>query len=129
MENTKELPQEEMRKQYRHQAFQQKQGTGIGTPRSSKSATEKHELDHIADSTNKWSTALKKTRNITRWLEQHRTKTIQLTWISSLQMEHELANLATKLGLDWQRHNHTTGKWWSKKHGGGDKARHPHGTD
>ena len=47
---------------------------------------------------------MKKTRNITRWLEQHRTKTIQLTWargwISSLQMEHELANLATKLGLD-----------------------------
>ena len=47
---------------------------------------------------------MKKTRNITRWLEQHRTKTIQLTWargwISSLQMEHDLANLATKLGLD-----------------------------
>jgi hypothetical protein len=68
------------------------------------SASEKHELDLVADSTNKWSTALKKTRTITRRLEKHRTKTIQLTWakglISSLQMEHELANLATKLGLN-----------------------------
>jgi hypothetical protein len=47
---------------------------------------------------------LKKTRTITRWLEKHRTKTIQLTWargwISSLQMEHEKAKLATKLGLN-----------------------------
>jgi hypothetical protein len=74
MEDTKELPKEEMRKQCRHQAFQQNQGTGNETPRSIKSATEKDELDHIADSNNKWSTALRKTRNITRWLEQHRAR-------------------------------------------------------
>ena len=101
-----------MKKQYRHQAIQQKKENGNKVSRSSWSAPEMHELDHIADSTNKWSTALKKTRTITRWLEKHRTKTIQLPWargwISSLQMKQELANLATKLGLNcWLKH---TGK-------------------
>ena len=106
MEDTKDLPKEEMRKQYRSQAFQQKQGSGSKSLISIKSATEKHELDHIADNTNKWSTALR------------RTNTLQLAWargwISSLQMEHELANLATKLGLEcwikrWQGYNQAVG--------------------
>jgi hypothetical protein len=103
MEDSMELPREDMRKQYRHQAFQQNTKHGSKKPRSSESALEKHELDHISDSTNNWSTALKITRTITRWLEKHRTTSIQLTWargwMQSLQMEHKLANLATKLGL------------------------------
>ena len=71
--------------------------------------TAKHELDYVADNTNEWSIALSRTKALTRWLELHRTHTLQLAWargwMSSLQLEHELASLATKLGLDcWLRH-------------------------
>jgi hypothetical protein len=83
MEDTNKLPKEEMRKQYT---------PGFPTEaRIKKENTEKHQVcDQEADL-------------------DHGTKTIQMAcargWISSLQMEHELANLATKLGLDcWQKY-------------------------
>jgi hypothetical protein len=68
------------------------------------------------------------------------SQTIQLTlargWISSLQMEHDLFNLANKLGLDcWLKYagrdtiTLLENGGLRSMVGGGDKARHPHGTD
>jgi hypothetical protein len=89
-----------MRKQYRHQTFQQKQGNEKRTPKSTEVTTTKHDPDYIAEHTNKWSIVLRRTRALTRWLELHGTHALQLAWtrgwMSSLQLEHELANLATK---------------------------------
>ena len=51
VEDAKELPKEELKKQKRHQVFQQKQGSGNRTPGSTKFTTEKHELDHMEDNT------------------------------------------------------------------------------
>ena len=61
----------------------QKQGLEYGMPRSIKSASEKHELEHGTE-TNKlvWEKG----------------------WISSLQRDHEHTNVATKSGLElWDR--------------------------
>jgi hypothetical protein len=105
MEGSKKLPKKEMETQNRHQAAQQRQGTKGKLPRSVKFTTEKHELDHIEDNTKAWSPAWEKTRNIEKWLELHRKNTQRLAWagewITSLQIEHELANLSAKLDLEY----------------------------
>ena len=63
----------------------------------------KHELDEIASKTNSWKTALRKTRTITRWFETVRTKKLfemrARGWMTKLQLEHELAELANKLAV------------------------------
>ena len=85
MEETKEIPKDELRKQFRHQAFSQKANTGHGPgcmdslrgckPTCSKTV---HELGEIAQKTNNWKKALEKTRNLTQWLEKVRTKNYEL---------------------------------------------------
>ena len=54
----------------------------------------KKKLDAIAESRNKWSVALSKTRMLTRWLELSRAKSLSVAcdrgWISTLYMENRL---------------------------------------
>ena len=69
----------------------------------------KHELDAVAESTNKWSVALSKTRMLTRWLELSRAKSLSVAcdrgWISTLYMENRLAEMANTLALKfWLKH-------------------------
>ena len=51
VDEAKELPKEELKKQKIHQVFQQKQGSGNRTPGSTKFTTKKQELDHMEDNT------------------------------------------------------------------------------
>ena len=65
--------------------------------------------DQIKESTNSWKVALRKTRNLTRWLELTREKKLKLAhsrgWISRLMLEHELAELSNRLAVKcWQKH-------------------------
>ena len=96
MSGTVEFPSEELRKQYKHLAFQltsqPEQTAHMQQPVQPmiSSQEHKHELDVITDSTNKWSVALVKTRMLTRWLEISRSKSLTSAcdkgWISTLYM-------------------------------------------
>ena len=96
-----ELPPEELRKQYKHLSFAVKTGPYR--------KEYKHELSEIAESTTSWKVALKKTRLMSRWFEKVRTKKLEEMrlrgWLSNLQMEHKLAELANKLAVKyWLKH-------------------------
>ena len=80
----------------------------LGFPAQS-TQNHKHELDAIADSTNKWLIALAKARMLTRWLELSRSKSLTTAcdkgWISTLYMENRLAEMANTLALKcWLNH-------------------------
>ena len=110
MEEATDIPKEELRRQYRHQAFlqQSNQGHAQGCmvkltgcrPACSK---EVHELSHIASRTTSWTRALEMTRNLTFWLEKIRTKTYMQAWqsgrMSRLQLEEKLAGMSHRYGL------------------------------
>ena len=96
-----ELPPEELRRQYKHLSFTMKSGPEY-----------KHELTEIAERTTSWKVAIRQTRMLTRWFEKVRAKKLeemrQRGWLSNLQMEHQLAELANKLAVKyWLKH---TGK-------------------
>ena len=68
-----------------------------------------HPLDRIAMKTKSWRVALTKTRNISQWLEQHRTINLiraeEKGWISRLQLENQLSTMAIRYGLYyWLKH-------------------------
>ena len=111
MSGTVELPSEELRKQYKHLAFQlaAKQVKPAVVEKRIGTSSSRHELDVIAESTNYWQVALDKTRLLTRWLEISRTKSLQEAsargWISVLYMENRLAEMANKLAVNcWLKH-------------------------
>ena len=127
MEETKEIPKDELRRQFRHQAFSQKAsiGHGIGCmddlrgckPTCSETV---HELGEIAKKTNNWKKALEKTRNLTLWLEKVRTKNCMLAWqqgwITRLQLEQKLSSMANRYGLTcWLRHAGKATIAWMEK--------------
>jgi hypothetical protein len=102
MEETKEIPKDELRRQFRHQAFSQKASIGhsIGCLDSLRGCKPTcsgtvHELGEIAKKTNNWKKALEKTRNLTLWLEKVRTKNCMLAWqqgwLTRLQLEQKLS--------------------------------------
>ena len=100
MGGLQDLPQEELRKQYRHMAFHQTE---------KKQDEPKLVLDQIKERTNSWKVAIRKTRNLTRWLEITREKKLKLAysrgWISRLMLEHELAELSNRLAVKcWLKH-------------------------
>ena len=74
MGGPQDLPQEELRKQYRHMTFHQ----------TEKPEEPKHILDQIKDKTNSWKVALRKTRNLIRKLKLAYSR----GWISRLMLEH-----------------------------------------
>ena len=93
MEETRDLPKEEMRRQAKHLAFHQTVEKTVSP------------LTEIARQTSCWEVALKKTRNLSYWLEQHRARNImsleEQGIITRLRAEHELALLAAKHGLNY----------------------------
>ena len=95
MEETRDLPREEMKKQVKHLAFHQSVNDRVA----------EHQLDVIARKTTSWEVALRQTRNISYWLEQHRSRALinlaDRGIFSKLQLEHELALLAAKHGLNY----------------------------
>ena len=86
------LPREELRKQFKHQAFAQKTLCAADNP-----------LEYIASKTTNWSVALKKTRYLSHWLEQHRTRTYSRAaakgWITRLQHENALCSMVNRYSL------------------------------
>ena len=68
-----------------------------------------HVLDQISRKTNSWKVALRKTRNLTKWLEITRERKLKLAysvgWISRLRLENELAELSNRLAVKcWLKH-------------------------
>ena len=66
-------------------------------------------MDGIASKTTSWTVALRKTRNLTRWLEIIRTRKIYIAaergWMTPLQAEESLSKMANKYGVDcWLKH-------------------------
>ena len=86
------MPKSELRKTYRHQAFVQ----SLTSPAD-------HPLVHIASKTNNLKMALTKTRYLSHWLEQHRTRKLTraaaLGWISRLQHENALCSMVNRFSL------------------------------
>ena len=92
MKEDDSLPREELRKQFKHQAFVQKTLCPADSP-----------LEYIASKTSSWSLALKKTRYLSHWLEQHRTRVYSRAaargWITRLQHENALCSMVNRYSL------------------------------
>ena len=66
-------------------------------------------MDQISRKTNSWKVALRKNRNLTKWLEVTRERKLKLAysvgWISRLRLENELAELSNRLAVKcWLKH-------------------------
>ena len=113
MKESEKLPREEMRRQFKHQAFAQRLTEEIkpapGIQAGDQKEEEIHPLDYIASRTNSWETALSRTRYISHWSEKVRTKSLvraeKRGWISRLELEERLSSLSNRYGLSyWLKH-------------------------
>ena len=92
MKEVDSLPKEEMKRQFRHQAFSTKANCPADQP-----------LAHIANQTTEWKVAVMKTRYLSHLLKQHRTRAYTRAadngWMTRLQLENKLCSMVNQYSL------------------------------